>query len=142
MAGKDLEQMVLDDDTVGQMAEMWFDENTDVFDEAGVDLEDGWTGEPPEELDQVAMDAAVDIVDQLRNPEDGSAGIVVLNEVEQLADLLYFSFASLTANSPEDYEAWLDTLEDEDEAEDADEAEDDLGDVGEPGDAPEVDDEQ
>jgi hypothetical protein len=134
MADKDLEQMVLDDDTIAQMAKMWFDENEDVFEEAGVDLEGGWTGEPPEELDAIAEDAAADIVDQLRNPDDGSGGIAIMNPLDDLVDGIYFVFAEATADSPEDYEGWLETLSEEEDEEEggedepvgADEAEDEV----------------
>lgn len=131
MSEKDLEQMILDDETIGKMAEMWFEANPDVFVEAGLDPEDGWNGEPPEELDTIAEDAAADVVDQLRSPEDGSGGIVVSNPIEDMVDGLYFGFAELTAATPEDYEAWLETLETEDEGEaeepsDQDEVEDEV----------------
>lgn len=140
MAKADLEQIVLDEDTIVQMATLWADANAATFDEAGLGVEDdGWTGDPPEDLDQIAQDAAADIVDQLRHPDDGSAGMVVMNEIDSIADTLYFAFAEMTAASEEDFDAWFESLEDE--VEDSDEAEDDLGDVGDPGDEPEVDDE-
>ncbi len=131
---QDLDKIILDEDTLVEMAEMWFDANADIFEEAGFDLEGGWTGEPPEELDAIAEDAAADIVDQLRNPDDSSAGIVVLNPLDAIVDSLYFAFAELTADTPEDYDAWLETLEEEEAPEegepeeplDADEAEDEV----------------
>jgi hypothetical protein len=129
MAGKDLEQMVLDDGTIEEMAEIWYEANADVFDEAGIDPEDGWAGEPPEELDQIAEDAAADIVDQLRSPEDGSGGIAVVNPIEDIIDGVFFKLAELTAATPEDYEAWMDTLE---------AGEDEEGDVEDPLDDPEA----
>lgn len=129
---KDLEEIMLDEGTIAELADMWFEANPEAFDEAEVDLEEGWTGEPPEGLDTVAADAARDIADQLRNPDDGSAGIVVANPVQDLEDGLYFRFAELTAAEPEEYEAWLESLDDEGDLE---------GDVDEPLDSDEAEDE-
>jgi hypothetical protein len=122
----DLEKMVIDDETIVKMAEMWYDENSDVFDESGIDPEDGWSGDPPEELDTIAEDAAADMIDQLRNPEDRSGGIVVVNPLDDVVNGLYFAFAEMTAATPEDYEAWLETLEDEEEEPDQDEIADEV----------------
>jgi hypothetical protein len=120
----DVQEMVLDEGTVAEMADLWMDANADRFDEAGIDMEGGWEGEPPAELDAIAEDAARDIVDQLRNPEDDSAGIVVLNEIGDLVDTIYFRFAQNAAASPEDFDAWYEALDDEepdDEGEPGDE---------------------
>jgi hypothetical protein len=132
-ADKDLDKIVLDDDTMAEMAELWFDENPEAVDDAGIDTEDGWSGEPPEELDMLAEDAAADIVDQLRNPEEGGGGYIVMNPYEDVIDAIYFKLAEITAATPEDYEAWLDTLEEEEPEEGepeepfgADEAEDEV----------------
>ena len=133
---KDMEQMVLDDETLAEMASAWYDDNVELFEEVGLGPEEGWVDEPPEELDQLAQDAAVDIIDQLRSPEDGSGGIAVLNERDDVANTLFFALAQITAATPEDYEAWYDSLAAEVEVEDADEVEDEFGDVG---DEPEVD---
>lgn len=126
MASKDLEEMVLDDATLAEIGVMWYKANPGEFEALD---EEGWTDEPPEELDSIAMDAAADVLDQLRNPEDGSAGIIALNPLDDVADALYFVFAEATAASEEDYDAWLETLDEpeEEEPEDVAGAADELG---------------
>jgi hypothetical protein len=114
-----IEKVLLDEETVEELVTSWMDDNLDVLET----LED-WTDAPDEEaLLEVATDAAVGLIEGLKNPADGEPAYEITNPVEQLAESFLRALVYETSPSDEDYDAWEaeydEAVEAEEQVEDA-----------------------
>lgn len=113
------QKIILDDETVDEIVNAWMEENQEVF----ADIEE-WEDQPPVELEAIATDAAMAVMDELKGSD-----FDVSDQVDQLGNAFLLGLAYMTAASDEAYEAWLETVADDDEEEeDDDEIMDDEGD--------------